>query len=64
MSRRPLNRTSQPSRLDAHRARLYNEGVRLTWHEVKRRRDLKDHGLDFVDAPQVFEGPTYTFDET
>jgi len=22
-----------------------------------------DHGLDFVDAPPVFEGPTFTFED-
>ena len=25
--------------------------------------NLKDHGLDFVDAPRVFEGVTYTFED-
>jgi uncharacterized DUF497 family protein len=24
---------------------------------------LKTHGLDFVDAPRVFEGATYTFED-
>jgi uncharacterized protein len=24
---------------------------------------LKDHGLDFVDAPAVFDGVTYTFED-
>ena len=31
--------------------------------ERKRRRNLKEHGLDFVDAPRVFEGPTFTFED-
>lgn len=26
-------------------------------------RNLKDHGLDFVDAKQVFDGPTYTYED-
>ena len=30
--------------------------MRFTWDEVKRKRNLKDHGLDFVDAKRVFEG--------
>ena len=29
----------------------------------KRRLNLRDHGLDFVDAPSVFEGPTFTFED-
>ena len=37
--------------------------MRFTWHEKKRRTNLKDHGLDFVDAPRVFEGPTFTFED-
>lgn len=24
---------------------------------------MKDHSLDFVDAPWVFEGPTFTFED-
>ncbi len=33
----------------------------FTWSEAKRSANLKAHGLDFVDAPRVFEGLTYTF---
>lgn len=25
--------------------------------------NVKEHGLDFVDAPRVFEGATYTFED-
>jgi uncharacterized DUF497 family protein len=32
-------------------------------HARKRAINLKDHGLDFVDAPRVFEGATYTFED-
>jgi len=35
--------------------------MRFTWSERKRATNLKDHGLDFLDAPRVFEGATYTF---
>jgi uncharacterized DUF497 family protein len=34
--------------------------MRFTWDEVKRKRNLKDHGFDFVDAKRVFEGATFT----
>jgi len=37
--------------------------MRFTWHEKNRRANLRDHGLDFVDAPRVFEGPTFTFED-
>lgn len=37
--------------------------MRFTWSERKRTVNLKDHGLDFVDSPRVFEGTTYTFED-
>jgi uncharacterized protein len=37
--------------------------MRFTWHEAKRISNLKDHKLDFVDAEQVFEGPTYSYED-
>jgi uncharacterized DUF497 family protein len=35
----------------------------ITWDEPKRRRNLKKHRFDFVDAEQVFEGVTYTYED-
>ena len=37
--------------------------MRFTWSERKRGLNLKDHGLDFVDAPRVFEGLTFTYED-
>lgn len=37
--------------------------MRFTWSERKRAINLKVHGLDFIDAPRVFEGTTYTFED-
>ena len=37
--------------------------MRFTWSERKRAINLKDHGLDFIDAARVFEGSTYTFED-
>lgn len=40
--------------------------MEFTWSESKRSAcsaNLKAHGLDFVDAPRVFEGATYTFED-
>lgn len=37
--------------------------MQFTWDEVKRKRNLKVHGLDFVDAAQVFDGATFTYED-
>lgn len=37
--------------------------MKLTWHEPKRARNLREHGLDFVDAKSVFAGLTFTFED-
>ena len=31
--------------------------MRYIWDESKRQTNLKKHGLDFVDAEQIFAGP-------
>jgi hypothetical protein len=38
--------------------------MKFTWDEEKRQRNLKKHGLDFEQAPQVFDGLTFTFEDT
>ena len=35
----------------------------ITWDGPKRRGNLKKHGFDFVDAEQVFDGVTYTYED-
>lgn len=35
--------------------------MRFSWDGVKRVSNLQDHGLDLIDAPEVFEGPTFTY---
>lgn len=37
--------------------------MRFTWDEAKRKQNLRDHGLDFADAEQVFDGPTFIFED-
>ena len=37
--------------------------MEFTWSETKRAANLKAHGLDFIDAPRVFEGLTFTFED-
>ena len=37
--------------------------MRFTWDERKRISNLRSHSIDFIDAPRVFEGPTFTFED-
>ena len=37
--------------------------MRFTWDENKRLANLDRHGLDFVDAAQVFAGPLILFED-
>ena len=37
--------------------------MRFTWSDAKRKLNLQQHGLDFVDAPGVFDGATYTHED-
>ncbi len=37
--------------------------MRFLWDPLKRKQNLKDHGLDFMDAARVFRGPTYTYED-
>ncbi len=37
--------------------------MEFSWSERKRLSNIRAHGLDFVDAPAVFVGVTYTFED-
>jgi hypothetical protein len=37
--------------------------VRFTWSDAKRKLNIEQHGFDLVDAPRVFEGSTYTYED-
>jgi uncharacterized protein len=37
--------------------------MRFGWNEKKRLANLKRHGFDFVDAPSVFNGYTFTYED-
>lgn len=37
--------------------------MEFTWSEAKRTANLDKHGLDFMDAPAVFDGVTFTFED-
>lgn len=49
--------------VDGNTCCIYSSQMRFLWNEPKRRRNLKDHGLDFVDVPRVFDGLTFTFED-
>ena len=54
---------SQPCLLEYLYKYVYSMCMQCTWDEAKRRTNLRKHGLDFVDAPTVFTGPTFTFED-
>jgi hypothetical protein len=35
----------------------------FAWDEAKRRANLRKHGIDFVDAPKIFQGLTFTAED-
>ena len=35
----------------------------FSWSEIKRKTNLRDHGLDFIDAPLAFSGFTFTYED-
>jgi uncharacterized protein len=37
--------------------------VRITYDSAKREANLQKHGLDFEDAPEVFEGDVLTLED-
>jgi uncharacterized protein len=37
--------------------------MRFSWDEAKRRTNLRDHEIDFIDAERVFAGLTSTFED-
>ena len=37
--------------------------MKISWNDMKRRKNLHKHGLDFIDAELVFSGATVTFDD-
>jgi len=42
---------------------VYVRHMRFTWNEVKRKLNIRKHGIDFADAHKVFAGPTFTFED-
>jgi len=38
----------------------YNINMKFEWDETKRKSNIKKHGIDFVDVPDIFAGYTLT----
>jgi uncharacterized DUF497 family protein len=36
----------------------------IQWHEAKRRRNLREHGVDFLDLADFFDGELITQEDT
>ena len=37
--------------------------MEFSWSERKRTLNLKEHGLDFIDAQSVFEATIFTYED-
>lgn len=38
--------------------------MQFEWDEAKRLINIRDHGIDFVDVPPLFDGYTVTMEDT
>ncbi len=38
--------------------------MKFEWDEDKRQRNLRRHGIDFEDVPQIFDGHTVTTEDS
>lgn len=38
--------------------------MQFEWDESMRQANLRKHGIDFIDAIRIFEGDTFTFEDT
>jgi uncharacterized DUF497 family protein len=38
--------------------------VNYEWDESKRLSNIRKHGIDFIDVPEVFDGDTVIFEDT
>ncbi|MBM3290382.1 MAG: BrnT family toxin, partial [Candidatus Hydrogenedentes bacterium] len=35
--------------------------MRFEWDETKNRRNIQNHGIDFLDVPEMFQRPMVSF---
>lgn len=45
------------SGFDVHTLHIYNDAVQFEWDEAKRTANIAKHGIDFIDVPEMFQGP-------
>ena len=38
--------------------------MKFTWNAAKRAANLRKHGFDFAEAERLFNGPTFTVEDT
>jgi len=38
--------------------------MKFEWDEVKNRSNIRKHGFDFADAPEIFQGPLLALPDT
>jgi uncharacterized DUF497 family protein len=43
---------------------MYNMGMKFEWDEYKRRRNIRERKIDFVDVSSVFDGPMVVWLDT
>jgi uncharacterized DUF497 family protein len=41
----------------------YYNCVKFEWDDTKRKSNIKNHGIDFIDAPKIFTGYTLTIED-
>jgi uncharacterized DUF497 family protein len=41
----------------------YNNAMNFEWDDKKRKSNIKKHGIDFIDAPIIFAGYTFTIED-
>jgi uncharacterized DUF497 family protein len=46
--------------LDVVTLRNYSSPMEFQWNESKRKVNLRKHGIDFIDVPEIFSGPLLT----
>jgi uncharacterized DUF497 family protein len=41
----------------------YNATMKFTWDEAKRQANIEKHGIDFADAPPMFDDDIFTIED-
>ena len=41
----------------------YNNTMNFEWDDIKRKSNIEKHGIDFIDAPIIFDSYTLTIED-